>query len=145
MRQNLLESFNTIYLLNLHGSNRRTEAVPDGEQDENVFDIIQGVSILLCVKERDNLASAKVYYADMWGPREEKYNTLSETDVQTTKWKELQPTSSLYLFVPQAAEQRVEYEAGWQLIDIFQTSSIGVVTARDTLTIHRTSEKVREL
>ena len=144
MRQSLLDSFNAIYLLNLHGSNRRTEAVPEAEKDENVFDIIQGVSILLCVKERDNLASAKVYYADMWGPREEKYNTLSETDVQTTKWRELQPTSSLYLFVPQAAEQRVEYEAGWELIDIFQTSSIGVVTARDTLTIHRTSEKVRE-
>ena len=41
----------------------------------------QGVCILLCVKERDNPAPAKVYYADLWGTREEKYNTLSATDV----------------------------------------------------------------
>ena len=144
MRQSLLESFNTIYLLNLHGSNRRTEAVPDGEQDENVFDIIQGVSILLCVKERDNLASAKVYYADMWGLREEKYSILSETNVQTTTWCELQPTSPYYLFVPQAADDSGEYEIGWKITDIFQTSSIGVVTARDKLTIHQTAEKLQE-
>ena len=54
MRKSLLDSFNAIYLLNLHGSNRRREAVPETERDENVFDIVQGVSILLCVKQRDN-------------------------------------------------------------------------------------------
>ena len=46
----LIKSFNAIYLLNLHGSSRRTEIVPEEERDENVFDISQGVSILLCVK-----------------------------------------------------------------------------------------------
>ena len=144
MRQSLLESFNAIYLLNLHGSNRRTEAIPLTEQDENVFDIMQGVSIVLCVKHRDNLTMAKVYYADMWGSREAKYNTLSENDVQTTERHELQPTSPDYLFVPQAVEARAEYETGWKITDIFQISSIGVVTARDRLTIHRTAEDVRE-
>ncbi len=54
MRKSLLDSFNTIYLLNLHGSNRKTEAAPTAQRDENVFDIVQGVSILLCVKQRDN-------------------------------------------------------------------------------------------
>ena len=144
MRQSLLESFNTIYLLNLHGSNRRTEAIPLTKQDENVFDIMQGVSIVLCVKHRDNPTMAKVYYADMWGSREGKYNTLSESDVQTTEWHELQPTSPDYLFVPQKVEARAEYEIGWKITAIFQTSSIGVVTARDRLTIHRTAEDVRE-
>ena len=67
MRQSLLEGFNTIYLLNLHGSTRKTEAVPTAQRDENVFDISPGVCIVLCVKERDNPAQAKVYYADMWG------------------------------------------------------------------------------
>ena len=65
--------------------------------DENVFDISQGVCILLCVKERDNPASATIYYADIWGSREEKYNLLSETDVQSTEWCEPQPTSPLRL------------------------------------------------
>ena len=145
MRQSLLNSFNVIYLLNLHGSNRRTEAVPEAEQDENVFDIIQGVSILFCVKHRDNPSQAKVYYADLWGSREEKYNTLSETGVQSTEWCELQPTSPYYLFVPQGVDQKAEYEIGWKITDIFHNSSIGVVTARDRLTIQRTAEEVQEI
>ena len=144
MRQSLLNSFNAIYLLNLHGSSRRTEAVPTAQRDENVFDIIQGVSILLCVKEHNNPSPAKVYYTDMYGSREEKYNTLSKTDVQTTAWNELQPTSPYYLFVPQATDYSAEYETGWEITDILQTSSIGIVTARDKLTIHWTAEDVRE-
>ena len=144
MRQSLLNSFNTIYHLNLHGSSRITEVIPEAESDENVFDIIQGVSILLCVKERNNPAPAKVYYADMWGSRAEKYNILSENQIQTTAWNELQSTSPYYLFVPQAIEQRTEYETGWAITDIFYSSSIGIATARDTLTLHQTAEKLRE-
>ena len=144
MRQNLLNSFNDIYLLNLHGSSRKMEAVSTTQKDENVFDISQGVCILLCVKERDNPTPAKVYYANMWGSREDKYNTLSEANVQSTEWCELQPTSPYYLFVPQATDYSAEYETGWQITDIFQTKSIGIVTARDKLTIHRTVEEVRE-
>ena len=144
MRQSLLTSFNAIYFLNLHGSGRITETIPTAERDENVFDIIQGVSVLLCVKYRDSPTPAKVYYADLWGSREEKYKILSETDVQTTAWCELQPTSPYYLFVPQVVEQRAEYETGWEITDIFQNSSIGIATARDKLTLHRTVEKLRE-
>ena len=114
MRQSLLASFNTIYLLNLHGSNRRTEAVPDGEQDENVFDIIQGVSILLCVKERDNLASAKVYYADMWGLREEKYSILSESMSKPQRGVHYNPQLHTTFLAPQAADDSGEYEIGWK-------------------------------
>ena len=144
MRKSLLDSFNAIYLFNLHGSNRKTETVPTAQRDENIFDILQGVSILLCVKQRDNPAPAEVYYADMWGSREEKYRTLSEIDVQTTEWIQLQPTLPLYLFVPQITERIAEYEQGWEITDIFQTSSIGIVTARDKLTLHRTPETIRE-
>ena len=144
MRQTLLSSFNTIYLLNLHGSNRRTEAVPTAQSDENVFDISQGVCILLCVKERDNPTPVKVYYADMWGSREERYNTLAEIDVQSTEWCELQPTSPYYLFVPQATDYSAEYENGWAVTDIFHIGSVGVATGRDKLTIHLTEEEIRE-
>ena len=144
MRRSLLDSFNTIYLFNLHGSNRRTEAIPEAETDKNVFDILQGVSILLCVKHRDDPTLAKVYYADMWGSREEKYNRLSGTDIQSTEWSELQPTSPYYLFVPQAVDQKGTYETGRPLNDIFQKSSVGIVTSRDKFTIHRTSEGIRE-
>ena len=144
MRQSLLESFNTIYLLNLHGSMIRPEAVPEGKEDQNVFDIGVGVAILLCVKESINPAPAKVYYKDLWGLREEKCKGLSEIEVGSPDWSKLHPTSPDYLFVPQRVRHRIEYKAGCRITDIFQTSSIGIVTARDKLTIHRTAEKVRE-
>ena len=144
MRKSLLDSFNAIYLLNLHGSSRKREVAPTTQRDENVFDIVQGVSILLCVKQRDNPAPTEVYYADMWGSREEKYRTLSETDLQTTAWSELQPTLPHYLFVPQVPERRAEYEAGWEVTDIFQTDSVAIVTGRDKLTLHRTPETLQE-
>ena len=143
MRYSLINSFNAIYLLNLHGNSRRTEPVPDGQSNENVFDIQQGVSILLCVKERDNPAPAKVYYADMWGSREEKYRALSASDVLNTDWEELHPSSPFYLFVPQNTEHKAEYENGWSVTDIFQERSVGFITARDKLTMHRTEEAVR--
>ncbi len=143
MRQSLMNSFNTIYCFNLHGSSRIGEIVPDGETDENVFDIQQGTAILLCVKERNNVAPAKIYYADLWGSRAEKYATLSETDVQNTTWTELTPDSSFYHFVPRHDQHIEEYEVGWKLTDIFQTSSIGIITARDKLTIRSTAEEVR--
>ncbi|MCY4553373.1 MAG: N-6 DNA methylase [Candidatus Poribacteria bacterium] len=144
MRQSLLDSFNTIYLLNLHGSNRVTEIVPEAENDENVFDILQGISILLCVKESDNSASAQVYYADMWGSREKKYSMLSRTDVQSTEWCELQPTLPYYLLVPQSTELKAEYDKGWGITDIFQIDSAGIVTGRDKFTLHWTVEKLCE-
>ena len=144
MRQSLFDSFTTIYLLNLHGSGRVTEIIAESEKDENVFDIIQGVSILLCVKQRYDSIPAKIYYAAMYGPREEKYRTLSETDVQTTEWSELQPTSPYYLFVPQATELKAEYELGWQIAKIFQIDSVGIVTGRDKLTLHWTEKKLHE-
>ena len=144
MRQSLLESFNSIYLLNLHGSIRKTEAVPTAQKNENVFDISQGVSILLCTKQRHNQDPAKVYYADIWGSRAEKYRTLSETDAQSTEWCELQPTSPYYLFVPQATDYGAEYEIGWSITDIFHIGSVGIATGRDKFTIHQTAEEVRE-
>ncbi len=146
MRRSLMQSFNVIYHLNLHGNSRVGEDIPEGQSDENVFDIQQGVSILLCAKERNNPAPAKVYYADVWGNREEKYRALSELDVQSTEWQELHPTAPFYLFVPQRAEeeQREEYARGWAIPDIFQKSSFGIVTARDKLTLHFTKEAVRQ-
>ncbi|UCE26701.1 MAG: N-6 DNA methylase [Candidatus Coatesbacteria bacterium] len=50
MRQNLMGTFDTLYLLDLHGNAKKKETCPDGSKDENVFDIMQGVAIFLGVK-----------------------------------------------------------------------------------------------
>ena len=81
MRQQLMQTFSEIYLLNLHGNAKKKEVCPDGSKDENVFDIQQGVAIGLFVKSPGSPAPARVHYADLWGKREGKYQTLAEIEV----------------------------------------------------------------
>lgn len=51
MRKSLMQTFDKIYILNLHGNSKKKETCPDGSKDENVFDIMQGVSINIFVKK----------------------------------------------------------------------------------------------
>jgi predicted helicase len=51
MRKHLLETFDKIYVLDLHGNSKKKETAPDGSSDENVFDIMQGVSINILLKK----------------------------------------------------------------------------------------------
>lgn len=144
MRQQLMQTFSEIYLLNLHGNTKKKEVCPDGSKDENVFDIQQGVAIGLFVKSPDSPTPANVYYADLWGTREDKNQTLAQMDVSATPWQELQPQSPHYLFVPQDMDLGAEYDQGWPVNEIFPVNSVGIVTARDHLTIHWTSQEVMD-
>ena len=151
MRQSLMRTFNEIYLLDMHGNKKRKEKAPDGSKDENVFDIQQGVAIGLFIKREDaGDAPAQVFHADLWGRREKgsgggKYGWLVANDFKSTKWKELSPKSPLYLFTPRDDKLAEEYEKGWKLTDIFPVNSVGIVTARDKLTIQWTAEEIRQL
>ena len=135
MRQSLMNTFTDIYILNLHGNVKKKETSPDGSKDENVFDIQQGVSIGILVKEMDKEGPATIHYADMWGTRDAKYNALFETDTDTTTWTELIPTSPFYFFIPREEGLRPEYEKGHKVADIFPVNGVGVVTGRDSMTI----------
>lgn len=50
MRQQLINSFDEIFIYDLHGNSKKKETAFDGGKDENVFDIQQGVSINIMVK-----------------------------------------------------------------------------------------------
>jgi len=144
MRQSLINTFTDIYILNLHGNSKKKEVAPDGGKDENVFDIQQGVAICLLVKEPGNTEPASVHYAELWGVREGKYQTLSETDINGTEWDELEPHSPHYLFVKMDETDLAEYMKGWKLTDVFPVNSVGIVTARDDLTIKWSGKEVKE-
>ena len=78
MRYELLRTFNKIYIINLHGDSNRLEKCPDGSKDENVFDIQQGVSIHIFIKEkRGSSAPAKVNYIDLFGTQQHKLDVLN--------------------------------------------------------------------
>ncbi len=141
MRQALMRSFDDIYILDLHGNSKKKERAPDGGKDENVFDIQQGVAIGLFVKRsRTRDGAARVCHAELYGLREAKYKALAETDCGTTAWQELRPQSPFYLFVPQNTDLLVEYERGWKITEAMPVNSVGIVTARDGLTIHYARE-----
>lgn len=142
MRQSLMSTFTDIYILNLHGNAKKKEVAPDGGKDENVFDIQQGVAIGILVKEPGKTGPATVHYADLWGLRETKYRTMVESDISGTDWARLKPTSPFYLFVPRDEAHLPEYEKGWKVTDIFPVNSVGIVTARDELTIRWSDKEV---
>ena len=143
MRQSLMKSFDDIYLLDLHGNSRKKETCPDGSKDENVFDIQQGVAIGIFVKDGSRKGEpARVHHADLWGTREAKHPFLFEKTVQDTPWTDLEPKSPFYLFIPRDADLEAEYDQAWRVPDAFPTSSVGVVTARDALSIHWNAKDV---
>jgi len=131
MRQQLMQAFTDIYVLDLHGNSKKKEVCPDGSPDKNVFDIQQGVAISIFVREPGKSGPATVHHAELWGLQQPKYNTLFETDLASTQWAELTPESPFYLFLPQRTELRAGYDRGWKLPDAFPVNSVGIVTSRD--------------
>ena len=142
MRQQLINTFTDIYLLDLHGNSHIKEHAPDGGVDENVFDIRQGVSIAIFVKEPDKTGTATVHHSETYGTREAKYEILSESDISTTGWTTLAPESPDYRFKPWDNELGVEYRQWPKINEIMPVNSVGVVTARDGLTIHWSRDEV---
>ena len=126
MRKSLMDTFDEIYLLDLHGNSKKKERAPDGGRDENVFDIQQGVAIGLFVKKRreGDGGLARVFHADLWGEREAgpdggKYGWLAANDLESTRWTELTPKTPRYLFIPRDEALAEEYEAGKGLTEVF--------------------------
>ncbi|MBE3142315.1 MAG: DNA methyltransferase, partial [Planctomycetes bacterium] len=135
MRKSLMESFDEIYILNLHGNSKKKETAPDGSKDENVFDIQQGVAIGFFVKLAGKHTERKVYQADLWGTRESKYLQLREMDITTTNWRKLNPKAPFFLLAHQDITFLPEYEKGYKITDIFPLNSVGLYSARDNFAI----------
>ncbi len=136
MRQELMETFPEVYVLDLHGNSRIGETTPEGGKDENVFDIQQGVAISVMVRpDSALLPQPQVRHADLWGLREGKYEALAESDVTQTAWEDLQPTEPYYFFIPRDVRLQTEYEQGWSVADIFPVHSSGIKTHRDKFVI----------
>src|SRR5665648_442174 len=126
MRKHLLEKYDEIYILDLHGNSKKKEKAPDGGKDENVFNIMQGVSISIFVRRaEDKKGLGKVYHAELYGKREDKFKALNESDIGTIKWQKLNYKEPYYFFVPK--DFRLESEPLFSLLDLFKNCSIGIV------------------
>lgn len=135
MRKNLLESFDKIFILNLHGNAKKKEVCPDGTSDQNVFDIMQGVSINFLIKTgvKHRNECGKVVYIDLWGKRGEKYDALNDNSISTFQWQEIKPVTPHYFFTPKDFNEEGQYTEGFEISSLFIRSNTGIQTKRDKL------------
>ena len=134
MRQSLMKTFDEIYILDLHGNSLKKEKTPDGGKDENVFDIRQGVVIALFVKNKKQKKSA-IYHSDLYGLRQEKYDWLDKNEFLKDNYVQIKPQSPYYFFVKHDTRTIKKYLDWKKINEIFPINSVGIVTARDKLTI----------
>ncbi len=134
MRQSLMKTFNKIYILNLHGNSLKKETAPDGSKDENVFDIRQGVAICLMVKHAGQ-KGCNVYYHDLYGTRDYKYDWLENKEVSPFTFEEVAPQSPYYFLIKRDTNSIQSYLQWKKVTQIFPVNSVGIVTARDRFAI----------
>lgn len=136
MRWHLMKTFDSIYILDLHGNTNKKEISPDGSPDENVFNIKTGVSIFFGIKnKKSNKNLANVFKFDLYGKRKLKFNFLEGNINNTIKWNQVPPIEPNYSWVIRDEKIRKEYSKGFSVEKLFIVSSIGVVTSRDSFVI----------
>ncbi|MFN9405618.1 MAG: type ISP restriction/modification enzyme, partial [Dolichospermum sp.] len=149
MREELLKYFDILYIMDLHGNSLLKETTPEGNIDQNLFDIQQGVAILIAVREKDKpdydstayksrdgvQEMARVLYYDLWGRREDKYKFLESASLDNINWIEVKPTEPNYFFAPKNLDYEDEYQRDLSITDIFPIYAAGVKTRRDNVCV----------
>lgn len=145
MRWHLLNTFDEIYIIDLHGNVMKKEIAPNGDKDENVFDIQQGVSINIFVKNGTrSRGMARVYHTGIFGKRADKYDQLNALQLEKISWTALEPNEPFYFFIPRDERNRATYEKGFSIQELMPEHTTGVVTARDGLVIAKRPEVLLE-
>lgn len=146
MRWQLLRAFDVIYTLDLHGNTRKKERMPNGEEDENVFDIMQGVSINLFVKDGSKKGElAAVYHHDLLGGREMKYAALDQLSLGSIPWESVEPVAPIYSMKPSDITLDRGYrQESFGVTELFRESSVGVVTTKDRFLVCRSREEAKK-
>tara|TARA_R110001599_G_scaffold224644_1_gene423822 strand:+ start:8 stop:3268 length:3261 start_codon:yes stop_codon:yes gene_type:complete len=142
MRKNLLETFDKIYVLDLHGNSRKKEVSPDGSPDQNVFDIMQGVSINIFVKTGTKKANqlGKVFHNEIYGKRKIKYTYLLENTISKIDWQILENKKPYYFFIKKDLGLLNTFNNGINLRELFPNNSMGIATGKDAELVDFTKE-----
>jgi predicted helicase len=144
MRWNLLKTYDKIYTIDLHGNSKKKETALDGSIDQNVFDIMQGVSINVFVKtgkkKKDELG--QVFHYDLYGKRDYKYDFLNNNSIKTITYKELPNIAPNYFFVNKDFEAQSDYDNGFKLDELFNLNNVGIATAKDAILINTSKDKL---
>ena len=120
IRRHLIDTFRVIEITNLHGDTRYGEVAPHGVQNENVFDIQQGVCVSSFVKHPS--IDVRICHIDVWGSGSEKGAQLGAPGA--LKLLPIEPTAPLWLFHPTCNVDIVEYayclSSANVMVDVFK-------------------------
>lgn len=144
MRWNLLKTYDKIYTIDLHGNSKKKEVSPDGSADQNVFDIMQGVSINLFIKtgKKKETELGQVFHYDLFGKREIKYDFLIENSFKEIDFKLLPNIAPNYFFVNKDFGVQEEYDKGFSINELFIKQSMGITSGNDSEYIDFVKEKL---
>ena len=131
LRKKLLQSFDRVYVFNLHG--KLYEKAPDGGKDQNVFDIRVGTAILIGIKTGKKKAKdfAKLFYLDLFGDRISKYNYLKKNNIKTTKWEEINIDTKYFFFEKKRFNEADLYNSFTAVDQILNQNVSGIKSGRD--------------
>ena len=136
MRGHLLNTYPSFDVVDLHGSTVRRERTPDGGDDENVFDIQQGVSLTLAWRAPQP-AICRVRHGELWGTRASKYKLLSDSMPAALTSVTLSPNEPYWFFEPKDFTQATgsDYLSWISISDVFGRKDTGIQTKKDALSI----------
>jgi hypothetical protein len=136
MRFHLMKTFNEIYVMDLHGNTNKKEKSPDGSIDKNVFNIKTGVAIFLGIKKNNkDSKNSIIYHSDCFGTRKSKFEYLNSNTFQSVNWKTIEPIEPNYEWIIIDKEKRRRYREGFSVTELFDKSTVGIVTSRDDFII----------
>jgi len=145
MRHHLMQTFEKIYVLDLHGNANKKEKALDGSRDENVFNIKTGVSIFIGIKHKSKSSkNCKLFRVDSYGTRNHKFEYLNEGYFDTLEWAEIKPSAPNFEWVARDTKTQEAYRRGFSVADLFPISSVGIVTSRDAFVIDFNKQTLKD-
>ncbi len=141
MRHHLMQTFEQIYILDLHGNANKKEKAPDGSKDENIFNIKTGVSIFIGIKHKGKSSKvAQVLRSDCFGARNHKFACLNEGSFENLQWNKISPSAPNFEWVARDEKTQEEYRKGFSVADLFIENGVGITTAHDDFVIDNSKE-----
>ena len=148
MRWHLLKTFDKIYVLDLHGNSKKKEVSPDGGADKNVFDIMQGVAIIIGVKRSKTAGQqndlAEVWHGDLWGGRTAKNEALWQLETRDAGFVKIENKANQFAFVPRDYDVEALYLNGFKISELFANRALGFQTHRDDFAIAFDDDSLRK-
>jgi type I restriction-modification system DNA methylase subunit len=139
MRWHLLKTFDKIWVLDLHGNAKKKEVSPDGSPDKNVFDIQQGVAVIIAIKTRRMGAQkqklGELFHGEIWGNRAVKYKKLWDQLPNSTSLFAIDSREPEFPFIARNNELEATYRRSFGVNEIMPVNTVGIVTSRDALSI----------